>query len=276
MKKQLIMNQALELFAERGIGATSIQQITDRCGISKGAFYLSFKSKEELIVELVDHFMIQIASDIDYMVKNEEKDQLLYKFYYHSCNFFHKNSDFAKLFMKEEAQTVNDGVIEKVHYYNQLMEQSLLELVERVYGKQEDVVKYDLILCMKAFAGIYAELCLTLDILPDVELFSKALVEKTDLIANNGRISLITKEMVSLFTKKKNFKKWTEEELIELMNQIIIEFEDSIEKDSLLLLCADLKKKEYPLAIVNGLIHNIQENEYCKWVAFLLRKHYEI
>lgn len=276
MKKQLIMNKALELFAERGIGATSVQQITDRCGISKGAFYLSFKSKEELIVALVDHFMIQITSDIDYMVKNEEKDQLLYKFYYQSCNFFHKNSNFARLFLKEQAQTINDGVIEKIHYYHQLMEESLLELVERVYGEQEDIVKYDLILCIKAFASIYAELCLTLDILPDVESFSKALVEKTHVIVVNSKKSLVTKEIVNLLTKKKSFKKWSAEEIIELIDQIIVELEDSIEKDSLLLLSEDLKKNEYPLAIVNGLIHNIQENEYCKWVAFLLRKHYEV
>ncbi len=43
------MEKALELFSEQGFEATSVQQITERCGISKGAFYLSFKTKDELV-----------------------------------------------------------------------------------------------------------------------------------------------------------------------------------------------------------------------------------
>ena len=33
IKKQLIMDKALELFAEKGFESTSVQQITERCGI---------------------------------------------------------------------------------------------------------------------------------------------------------------------------------------------------------------------------------------------------
>ena len=57
IKKQLIIENAIQLFAEQGFEATSIQQITDKCGISKGAFYLSFKSKDELIFSLIDYFL---------------------------------------------------------------------------------------------------------------------------------------------------------------------------------------------------------------------------
>ena len=64
LKKQLIMDKALELFAEQGFEATSVQQITERCGISKGAFYLSFKSKEELILALIDDFMRRFVAGI--------------------------------------------------------------------------------------------------------------------------------------------------------------------------------------------------------------------
>ena len=39
------MEKALELFARQGFEATSVQQITEHCGISKGAFYLSLNQK---------------------------------------------------------------------------------------------------------------------------------------------------------------------------------------------------------------------------------------
>ena len=56
-KRQLIMDTAIELFAEKGYEATSIQEITKHCGISKGAFYLDFKSKDELLYAIHDIFI---------------------------------------------------------------------------------------------------------------------------------------------------------------------------------------------------------------------------
>lgn len=43
-------------FAAAGIKGARIEDITARCGLSKGAFYLHFKSKESLFKELVDQF----------------------------------------------------------------------------------------------------------------------------------------------------------------------------------------------------------------------------
>jgi len=43
-------------FAGRGLRGTRIEDVTSRCGLSKGAFYLHFKSKEALFGELVDAF----------------------------------------------------------------------------------------------------------------------------------------------------------------------------------------------------------------------------
>ena len=119
IKKQLIMEKAMELFAKQGFEATSVQQITDHCGISKGAFYLSFKSKDELIIALIDHFMTQFISDIDYEVKEMNKnEELLYNFYFTTFQSFHKHSDFAKVLMKEPAQSFNEELIEKLHIYD--------------------------------------------------------------------------------------------------------------------------------------------------------------
>ena len=43
-------------FAQSGIKGARIEDITARCGLSKGAFYLHFKSKESLFGELVARF----------------------------------------------------------------------------------------------------------------------------------------------------------------------------------------------------------------------------
>ena len=48
-----IQQTALELFAERGMQQTSLQNIADRLGVTKPALYYHFASREELLNSLV-------------------------------------------------------------------------------------------------------------------------------------------------------------------------------------------------------------------------------
>lgn len=48
-------------FARRGLVGARIEDITAACGLSKGAFYLHFHSKEALFGELVDAFLSGLA-----------------------------------------------------------------------------------------------------------------------------------------------------------------------------------------------------------------------
>lgn len=76
------MEKALELFSEQGFEATSVQQITERCGISKGAFYLSFKTKDELLISMVENYLQQFVTDVDQVVRSSlSKDIILVEFY---------------------------------------------------------------------------------------------------------------------------------------------------------------------------------------------------
>src|SRR5205807_6529729 len=48
-------------FARRGLRGARIEDITAACGLSKGAFYLHFESKEGLFKLLVDQFLAEIG-----------------------------------------------------------------------------------------------------------------------------------------------------------------------------------------------------------------------
>lgn len=52
-KKKLILETALELFAESGFHSTSISQIAKKAGISKGLIYNYFESKKEVLDEII-------------------------------------------------------------------------------------------------------------------------------------------------------------------------------------------------------------------------------
>jgi AcrR family transcriptional regulator len=59
--KEAVVAAARAEFARRGLRGARIEDITAACGLSKGAFYLHFESKEALFGELVQAFIETIA-----------------------------------------------------------------------------------------------------------------------------------------------------------------------------------------------------------------------
>ena len=51
-----IIKSALKLFVKKGYHGTSINDITSKVGVTKGAFYSHFKSKRELVLRLFSEF----------------------------------------------------------------------------------------------------------------------------------------------------------------------------------------------------------------------------
>jgi AcrR family transcriptional regulator len=49
-----LLDAAMDAFAERGFYGTSVEDVCERAGFSRGAFYSNFSSKEELFVALYD------------------------------------------------------------------------------------------------------------------------------------------------------------------------------------------------------------------------------
>lgn len=52
--RETIIGQARRLFAERGYAATSLEQVAASAGVTKGAIYGHFASKEELMVTAIE------------------------------------------------------------------------------------------------------------------------------------------------------------------------------------------------------------------------------
>lgn len=271
MKKQLIMEKAIELFARQGFEATSVQQITEHCGISKGAFYLSFKSKDELIIEIIDHFMIQFTSEVDYLVRSTvDGENLLYNFYYAIFNSFQKHSDFGRILIKEQSRSFNEDFIVKMRYYDRLMDKTILSMVERLYGDHKvEEIKYDLVFCIKGFISMYSQLFLFYNLPLDLELLSTSLVEKTNLLARNSTVPFISKGLIMAF-EEPVLEDLTKQQILLIMDQELGELEESVERESLVLLKQQLHKPTYGWAIIKGLLENIRNHPQTKRIAYLL------
>ena len=69
-----LMNSAQRLFLKQGIGATTIEQITDGARVAKGTFYLYFPSKEAVLAALGDRFAEEHLAGIQAAVEAKSAD----------------------------------------------------------------------------------------------------------------------------------------------------------------------------------------------------------
>lgn len=59
-----LLAAALDVFAERGIGATTVEQVCERAGYTRGAFYSNFSTVEELFFALYEQHAALILDRI--------------------------------------------------------------------------------------------------------------------------------------------------------------------------------------------------------------------
>lgn len=60
-KREALLHSGLELFAERGYDATTIEDVAERAGVAVGSFYHHFRSKRQLLVMLMDCLLSEVT-----------------------------------------------------------------------------------------------------------------------------------------------------------------------------------------------------------------------
>lgn len=62
--KATILGAALDCFSERGYDATGVAEICQRAGVSKGAFYYHFDSKQMVFVALLEQWLAALDREV--------------------------------------------------------------------------------------------------------------------------------------------------------------------------------------------------------------------
>lgn len=186
-KRLFILEKAIELFSIHGFEAVSIQDITNYCGISKGAFYLSFKSKDELMIAIVEHLLTSVALIFDRAVNSVLEPQLrLQRLFEDLLAFMRMNRGIATFFIHEHIhfQNKNKPLIQLFAKYEDETRSTLGDILEGIYGEKIKSHKQDLILCLNSLFHTYFEyVCLRgLDV--EVSILAQSLVEKINILAN--------------------------------------------------------------------------------------------
>lgn len=268
VKKQLIMENALQLFAEQGIEATSVQQITDKCGISKGAFYLSFKSKDELICALIDYFMSKIVEDIEQAVNSKcPHSLLLYEYYHQTFSTFEKHAHFARIFMKEHQATFNVETFAKIEYFNDILNRLVHTIAVKQFSNVAEHMIPDVVFIIQSFARSYGELFFRGRVEIDLDLLCQSLVEKVSLIAEHATIPFFSADWLQAMNP--TVVKLSKDELICFLDKKLVETDDTLIYESIALLRDHLTAPSLSPALEQGLLKNLRDNSHSKWIAYI-------
>ncbi|MBK3495406.1 TetR/AcrR family transcriptional regulator [Viridibacillus sp. YIM B01967] len=273
-KQQLIIEKAVALYAQDGMASTSIQDITDACGISKGAFYLSFKSKDELLVAIFEHFLREIIGQFNCLLEKEMpvKEKLAHYFLLH-FQLFEEKLPFISMFMKEQMNPINEQILNKFNYYNELSDKTTLALLKEVYGERIEPFQYDLLTTIKGILKGYSEFIVFHRQPYDFIHLSSTLIEKTDILVEYTTKTFLTEQLwqskprsmqeysVTTFEVQEEVKRWQEV----YKGHPIIE-------DTLSLIQDELQLAKPRPALLHGMMANLKQQDNLQWLALLLKQ----
>jgi AcrR family transcriptional regulator len=65
-----LFDAAAEVFADRGVGAATVEQIASAAGFTRGAFYSNFETKEDLLIAMLeDHVQRSITHNLELLAQ---------------------------------------------------------------------------------------------------------------------------------------------------------------------------------------------------------------
>lgn len=204
-KEKRIIEAAMSLFAKKGVTSTSIQDIVNECGISKGAFYLYFKSKDALLLETFKYHFELIHTKMQ-SVREEELEPRELLIRQLSCQFseINKHKDFIIMQMRENAVPNNPAVAAFLQKMN--AEASLLvkNSLSSIYGEEIHSFIWDLTAILQGMIHSYLKYIILDQTELDFDALSVFIVNRIDdvvsgLIRSNEK-PILTGEVLTKFS----------------------------------------------------------------------------
>lgn len=152
-----ILNAALELFAQNGFHGTSISQIAEKAGISKGLMYNYFKSKDDLLRTIIDDGFQKLGEIMAEVNAETDPPKALEKIIRLSLKNIKNNPEYWKLYMsivlqsasqkdvKQHIESFRDGAVMGLSELLKAMGQKDYYLKAFALGSQLDGLAFNVV-----------------------------------------------------------------------------------------------------------------------------------
>ncbi len=141
-----ILRQAMRIFLEKGYHGTSIDDITQAAGLTKGALYWHFGSKEDLLKRIVEEFEKQFLDGLIEAVNSVQGDLLekVGKYFRYNAVFSYYNRELCVSFTTLAAELVgaHHGMEPEFRRIYEKYQKFLSNLISQ--GKREKIFKKEI------------------------------------------------------------------------------------------------------------------------------------
>ncbi|GAE26968.1 transcriptional regulator [Halalkalibacter wakoensis JCM 9140] len=136
MKEKLI-KISISLFGQNGFTETSIQDIVEALGVTKGTFYYYFKSKEELLMEIHLRYIEDLLKGQNEIVSKEStQEQKLFEMVYMLMQHIEGHGQSARVFFRE-MQHLNEAHLEDIFKKSDAFKDNMKKVIEDGIKKKE-------------------------------------------------------------------------------------------------------------------------------------------
>ncbi len=139
--KEKLLESAKELFSKKGYHETAVDEIVEKAGLSKGAFYFYFKRKEDILKELVQIMSESMIKNLQEHVNTQRSvEEILLSCVSDFFEMFYKDREIAYIFFFELLRT-SDEFREFHLQKTRRVKEILSSLIER--GIKSGEIKYE-------------------------------------------------------------------------------------------------------------------------------------
>jgi AcrR family transcriptional regulator len=136
--RQSLLDAAKEMFAEKGIDLTTVDDITERADLGKGTFYYHFNNKDEVVAELIRNIMSELCDAIEKRCRGiDNLEELLDAIILAHLRFFaDRPGDFVLYFQGRADLTIQEG-------YDGI-EKPIFKYLDYIKDLLDEVIQYKL------------------------------------------------------------------------------------------------------------------------------------
>jgi AcrR family transcriptional regulator len=136
--RQKILEKSIHLFDQKGFTGTSIQEIVELIGVTKGTFYYYYKNKEELLKDIhlryIEHLNAQQESILQDPVKSYTEK--LYEIVYMVIRNIRTQRPIARIFFRE-MRHLSERNLEEIHLKRNVFRENYQKMIEAGINKGE-------------------------------------------------------------------------------------------------------------------------------------------
>ncbi|MBT2721240.1 TetR/AcrR family transcriptional regulator [Bacillus sp. ISL-46] len=263
-KEKVIIKSGMKLFAQKGFSSTSIQEIATESNISKGAFYLHFKSKDDLLLAILDYIFETIESSR--LVFDNQDLSPREKFIKQISAIFRTfigHKEFMIMLSKEQAIPRNEEI--KKLFFKKRFESHLLyrKGIIAIYGQNIEPFSIDLALILEGLFQSYIGLLMLEPVEFEIEKLSHFLMKRLDSIIKDITCEepFLTEEKMGKIIKnsKQIFEPTNVNNIIQAMKTEIDQMENKETLEiSLEVLEEEINKQSPRVPVIKGMLSNFK------------------